>query len=212
MRVVVTGAAGFLGKYIIENLHARYPGAQVFGIGRHAAPGIEAMVLPSETFCHLVRDISPDVLIHAASPASVPFSVQHPFADFTGSVGVFAHVLDCVRLYAPACKVVLLSSAAVYGDPIILPVHEQSTLAPVSPYGFHKQMCELLAQEYVRVYGLKVAGVRIFSAYGNGLRRQLLWDICQQVLQTGAIYLSGTGQEPAILCMYWTWHRRSVVW
>lgn len=87
-----------------------------------------------------------------------------------------------------------MSSAAVYGNPVVLPVRENAPLAPVSPYGFHKQIAETLLQEYYQVYGVASCAARVFSAYGPGLRRQLLWDVCRKAM-TGSVGLSGTGAE-----------------
>ena len=104
-------------------------------------------------------------------------------------------LLNAIRHYANACRVIFLSSAAVYGNPESLPVAESHVLKPVSPYGFHKLQSELICREFAQVYQLKVASVRIFSAYGAGLRRQVLWDIVRKVLSPGAIMLQGSGAE-----------------
>jgi UDP-glucose 4-epimerase len=85
----------------------------------------------------------------------------------------------------------LLSSAAVYGNPQTLPVGEDQPVAPLSPYGFHKRQAELLVEEFARIYGLKGAVARIFSAYGPGLRRQVIWDICDRLL-------AGSDFEPSV--------------
>jgi UDP-glucose 4-epimerase len=89
----------------------------------------------------------------------------------------------------------LLSSAAVYGNPASLPVTEQHAVSPLSPYGYHKRQAELLCEEFSRIYGLSTVCARIFSAYGPGLRRQVVWDICEKVLTTGQLALRGTGGQ-----------------
>jgi UDP-glucose 4-epimerase len=94
---------------------------------------------------------------------------------------------------------VVLSSAAVYGNAQTLPISENAVLAPISPYGYHKCMVEQMGQEFWRVYGLPVVFGRIFSAYGAGLRRQVVWDILQKAQHSRAqgepFCLSGTGDE-----------------
>jgi UDP-glucose 4-epimerase len=90
---------------------------------------------------------------------------------------------------------VLLSSAAVYGNPVSLPITEEATPAPLSPYGYHKLQCELIGEEFARIFGLPVASARIFSAYGVGLRRQVVWDICEKAIVQGGLRLRGTGGE-----------------
>jgi UDP-glucose 4-epimerase len=56
-------------------------------------------------------------------------------------------------------------------------------------------MCEQMCLEFTKVYGLQTASVRIFSAYGPGLRRQVVWDICQKAITQGSLLLQGTGEE-----------------
>jgi UDP-glucose 4-epimerase len=95
---------------------------------------------------------------------------------------------------------VLFSSAAVYGAPAGLPVFETQSLNPVSPYGIHKVLAESMVADYSRLFGISSAVLRIFSAFGAGLRKQLFWDIShkiQNALNTGdtTIVLGGTGDE-----------------
>jgi UDP-glucose 4-epimerase len=93
-------------------------------------------------------------------------------------------------------KFINLSSAAVYGNPQNLPVKESDETKPLSPYGYHKLMCELLLKEYHHCFGLKTASLRIFSAYGMGQKKLLLWDLHQKIKNSnGKICLFGTGNE-----------------
>ena len=101
-----------------------------------------------------------------------------------------AALLDGVRDRAPAARVVLLSSAAVYGAARIVPTPETEPAAPSSPYGEHKRACE----ELCRASGLATIALRLFSVYGPGLRRQLLWDACCKARE-GALEFAGTGDE-----------------
>jgi len=105
------------------------------------------------------------------------------------------NLLNTLRLYAPACRFLYPSSAAVYGNPSRLPVDEKQVPAPISPYGFHKLMCEQLAVEFHQIYDLPTTIVRIFSAYGAGLRKQVLWDICRKASSQKILRLQGTGNE-----------------
>jgi UDP-glucose 4-epimerase len=121
--------------------------------------------------------------------------MEDPAADFQGNAVLTFELLEALRTTAPGCRFLLLSSAAVYGDPAQLPVSEDHPLRPLSPYGYHKRQAELLCEEFSRIYALPTASVRIFSAYGPGLRRQVVWDICEKVLTTGRLVLRGTGGE-----------------
>lgn len=194
---LVTGACGFLGSRIAEQLAGN--GYRVVGIDRgvgHAPQGIHclAMSLPDSALSELLETERPSLIVHTAGPASVAASVTDPLADFEGSVRVHAHLLDAARQTVPEARIVTLSSAAVYGNPSALPVAEDAPLAPISPYGHHKAMCEALLREYSSVFGMKTCALRIFSAYGAGLRRQLLWDVCEKAT-AGSVRLFGTGDE-----------------
>jgi UDP-glucose 4-epimerase len=199
--VLVTGASGFLGGYVIREMQRS--GWSVIATGSGSAENsrvpagvrYESLLLPDTRLRHLVREVRPDACIHCAGRASVMDSMRDPAADFRAGVVLTAELLDVLREEAPGCSVVYLSSAAVYGEPDALPITEDSDTHPLSPYGFHKRMGELLMEEAARVYGLRTCSVRIFSAYGPGLRRQILWEICSQYLAKGTVRLQGTGKE-----------------
>lgn len=194
---LVTGACGFLGSRIAEQLAGNE--YRVVGIDRgigDAPAGIQclAMSLPGDAFSEILATEQPSLIVHTAGPASVAASVADPLADFEGSVRVHAHVLEAVRLTVPDARFITLSSAAVYGNPSVLPIAEDAPLAPISPYGHHKAMCEALLREYSSIFGMKTCALRIFSAYGAGLKRQLLWDVCEKAT-AGSVRLFGTGDE-----------------
>lgn len=201
--VLVTGAQGFLGSYIARYFASK--NRRVVGTHRRSVDSATAgemgltdskeLELPSSEFDRVLDSARPSLLVHCAGPSSVADSVTDPYSDFRHSVDVLFCVLDSVRRLVPACKVVFVSSAAVYGNPQHLPVSENSTPAPISPYGFHKLLCETLISEFTSVYGLRACTLRVFSAYGPGLRRQVLWDICRRALEDGSIRLHGTGHE-----------------
>jgi UDP-glucose 4-epimerase len=199
--VLITGAAGFIGRYVAR--HFSEQGWLVIGVDQvqpENAPlqnlsAYHSLRLPDEQLAGLLRHSSPRVCIHCAGRASVGLSLEDPTPDFyDGSVMTF-ELLNALRLYAPGCRFILLSSAAVYGNPRSLPVSEDEPTLPISPYGFHKLQCELLSLEFARIYGLATASVRVFSAYGAGLRRQVIWDICGKITASKSLELHGTGKE-----------------
>ncbi|SCB42566.1 UDP-glucose 4-epimerase [Bradyrhizobium shewense] len=143
----------------------------------------------------ILKEQRPTYLIDLAGNANVGTSIQAPRFDFLSSVNLFSSILDQVRLRSPETRVLFASSAAVYGQPNLLPITEDMPRQPISPYGFHKVMCEQLAAEYHSIYGLQVASSRIFSAYGAGLRKQIFWDLCHKCLAGDIIRLGGDGTE-----------------
>ncbi len=199
--VLVTGAGGFLGRYVSRQFANE--GWRVVGVDRLSAEAVSMrpgstyhqMDLPDPTFGYLLAAERPQVCVHCAGRASVPFSMEEPAADFRDSVGLTFEVLDALRIHNPGCRFLLLSSAAVYGNPESLPISESHRIAPLSPYGFHKRQGEVLCEEFARVYAMETASVRIFSAYGPGLRRQVVWDICERVLTGKPLTLNGSGAE-----------------
>jgi dTDP-glucose 4,6-dehydratase/UDP-glucose 4-epimerase len=76
-----------------------------------------------------------------------------------------------------------------------LPIKETDELSPVSPYGFHKKITEDILLEYNKIYNIECCSLRIFSAYGPGLKKQLLWDLYQKTKVNNDIESFGTGQE-----------------
>jgi UDP-glucose 4-epimerase len=205
-RILVTGAGGFLGSHICNYFGQR--GHSIAAIDRVAAPpetaglylnlaGFYAMDLPDKGFISLLRDFRPSLLVHCAGSASVPYSMQEPYEDFQLAAGVTAFILETLRTSLPSCHFVFLSSAAVYGNPQELPVGEEAPCRPISPYGYHKYICETLCREYESIYAVRSTVLRIFSAYGERLRKQVLFDLCKKFSDpsTKRVDLFGTGNE-----------------
>ena len=199
--VFITGIAGFLGRHICR--HFAELGWRVAGVDHLAPENVQLgtgiryaqLKLPAPELAAFVRALEPDATIHCAGRASVPLSLEDPAADFRDNTVLTFELLDLLRKQAPASRFVLLSSAAIYGNPATLPVTEAHPAAPLSPYGFHKHQCELLCRESAEVFGMETLSVRIFSAYGPGLRRQVIWDICSRLLSEKTLTLHGTGDE-----------------
>jgi UDP-glucose 4-epimerase len=199
--ILVTGATGFIGRHVCRYFAAQ--GWSVIGLGTDApenAPladlaGYYALRLPAPELEAILQRHQPDLCIHCAGRASVGWSVKDPVEDFHSGPWATFSLLNAIRQHAPGCGFIFISSAAVYGNPHTLPVNEAQTPSPISPYGYHKWQCELLCQEFQQVYGIPTVSVRIFSAYGPGLRRQVIWDICHQALSRQRLDLFGTGEE-----------------
>ncbi|WP_414513485.1 NAD-dependent epimerase/dehydratase family protein [Nostoc sp. PCC 9305] len=199
--VLVTGVAGFIGRYV-----ARYfseQGWSVIGVDNsppenaplHNLTVYHRLKLPDPSLNNLLKEYSPNICIHCAGRASVGLSIIEPDIDFQSNTALTFEILNALRINAPRCRFIFLSSAAIYGNPESLPIGETQRCNPISPYGFHKLQSEQLCLEFSKVYDLPTASVRIFSAYGPGLRRQVLWDICRQAIYQPIVKLQGTGKE-----------------
>jgi UDP-glucose 4-epimerase len=135
-----------------------------------------------------------DWIVHCAGGSAVSRSFTDPLGDFDDTVASFAQILELARTRSPAPRVVLVSSAAVYGHVRELPIREDAACSPQSPYGVHKRLAEDLARAAARFHEVPVGIVRLFSLYGPGLRKQLLWDACRKITN-GDRRFAGSGQE-----------------
>ncbi len=199
MRILVIGSEGFIGRHALTAFQQQ--GWQVAGCDivytalsdHYEYHRVDAF---SMDYHEVIRQFQPDVCLNASGSASVAFSFEHPTLDFNSNVVAVQRQLEAIRKEKADCHYLHLSSAAVYGNPSELPVAEQAKGAPMSPYGFHKQVSETLITEYARLFDLKATIFRIFSAYGRELRKQLFWDIYQKIrARPEVLILSGTGQE-----------------
>lgn len=200
MRILITGSAGFIGGSV--GRVAAAAGHTVVGLARRSQsesgwPGEHVAVdVATADLVPALSAVNPDVILHAAGAASVGSSVTAPLDDFRAAVVSWVNLLDAVRRSGRRPVVVFPSSAAVYGNPASLPVAEGSSIDPISPYGYHKAACELLAREYARCFGLTVVVIRVFSVFGPAQRRLLVWDLFQQAAgPSPELWLDGTGLE-----------------
>ena len=200
----ITGARGFIGRQV--GLMAGSGASVIAGIGhgawsdREAARyGLVHWVNSEITVGSLgqLRSLTgvPDVVFHLAGGSSVGAAIANPHEDFQRTVGSTANLLEWLRQYSPETRLVAVSSAAVYGANHQGAICEMDTSSPVSPYGVHKLMMEEMCRSYANSYGIRVAVARLFSVYGPGLKKQLLWDLCEKIRSGKGVELGGTGDE-----------------
>lgn len=204
-RILITGAHGFIGRYLARHLSEN--GHVVLGLGHGIWPPLHAERWGLALWhngeidglnLRLIQRQSgtPDIVYHLGGGSSVGVAIANPREDFHRTVNSTAELLEWLRLEAPDCRLVAISSAAVYGANHEGPIAETTATNPFSPYGHHKSIMESLCQSYCDTYGLKVAIARLFSVYGQGLRKQLLWDVCSQLERNpDRLGLGGGGTE-----------------
>jgi UDP-glucose 4-epimerase len=205
MTVWITGANGFIGRYLARELADA--GHAVHGVGHGAIEESEKQRFGLQTWLNGEIDAAnlnalaaghglPSRVFHLAGGSSVGLSIAQPFEDFSRTIASTARLLEWLRSSAPESQVIAASSAAVYGADHSGPISEDAMLAPMSPYGQHKLMMEQLCKSYSVSFGIRSTVVRLFSVFGPNLRKQLLWDICSR-LQQGerTLVLGGTGDE-----------------
>jgi UDP-glucose 4-epimerase len=201
----VTGAHGFIGRHLSRVLAEQ--GNRVDGIGHGAIDEADRQRIGLGEWVNGEIDAAnlnalagrsglPSTVFHLAGGSSVGLSIVQPLEDFSRTVSSTARLLEWLRSTAPGCRLIVASSAAVYGARYLGPIPENAVPAPVSPYGEHKLMMEQLCRSYGVAFGLRSTVVRLFSVYGPQLRKQLLWDICSRLQQDEqTLILGGTGAE-----------------
>lgn len=153
MRIRVTGASGFLGQPLMRAL------------GRlGTVSSLDGEVSDPATFASAG---TVDAVVHLAAQSNVPRSAQDPVGTWRTNVDGTLQVLEWARRDRVG-RVVLVSSAHVYGRPLRSPIDEEHPLHPRSPYGASKMAAEALAAGYHASYGLDVVVVRPFNVYGPG--------------------------------------------
>jgi len=177
MRVLVTGAAGFIGATLYMYLVDK--GYEVIGVDSFERPSrlllpildgkslkvIRLNVLDGEGLGKYMEGV--DAVVHLAAYIEVDESNRDPLKYINNNVLGTASVLEACR-EAGVKKFVYISSAAVYGEPVELPVSESHPTRPLSPYGYSKLLGEDLARMYSEIYGLDVVVLRLFNVYGFG--------------------------------------------
>lgn len=198
--VLVTGSLGFIGRYVCSYFSLQ--GHRVIGVGHGTASEVEIREIglsrwQSGDVLRPVLEVLAepvDLIIHCAGTSLVAASFGDPDAESRKSFGAAVEVMEFARCQKTRPRIVVLSSAAVYGAVTQLPIREDAPLHPISPYGKSKLAIEQLCQQYGRDHGLEIAIVRLFSVYGCGLRKQLFWDACQKFAR-GDGRFGGTGDE-----------------
>jgi UDP-glucose 4-epimerase len=165
MRVLVTGGAGFIGSHVAAHLAGR--GFRVVavdslergsGVGRLESAGVP-LIRADVRFADLPRA---DVVVHAAAYISVEESWERPYEYLWNNAAATARVAKLCAEWG--ARLVYISSAAVYGDPVRLPISEDHPTRPLSPYGLSKLVGEQVASMLLR----DLAVLRLFNVYGPG--------------------------------------------
>lgn len=216
MRILVTGAAGFIGSHTseallraghdvvaLDNLNAFYDPAlklrnlaEISATSQQTGQTFELHVGDIRDFA-FVRPLAQgtDAIVHLAAAAGVRPSIEAPMMYEEVNVRGTLHVLEAARL-ADVKRVIFASSSSIYGDNPIVPFAEHHAVDhPISPYAATKRAGELLCQTWHHLYGIHIACLRFFTVYGPRQRPDLAINkFTRQLLHDNAIELFGDGK------------------
>lgn len=195
MKILIIGSSGFIGSHCVSYFESKNFEVWQADVNESVAPNFYKIERQNSEYAMVFKPNQFDVCINASGSAHVGFSFENPSKDFELNVVNVQKILVAIRDYNSNCKFINFSSAAVYGNPKTLPITENAPCKPLSPYGFHKLQSELLLTEYHNFFELNTCSLRVFSAYGPRLKKQLFWDLYQKSLQSDVIPLFGTGTE-----------------
>ena len=175
MKILVTGGAGFIGSHLLQLLQGQQ-GVEVVvydnlssGRREHVPKGIrlvEGDVRDAEGLANLFASEAFDSVVHLAAQTMVPYSLSHPEEDCQINLLGLINILECCRKYAVK-HIVFSSSAAVYGDNLNIPLHEEEKPMPTSAYGITKMTSEHYLRMYHDLYGLNTTVLRFANVYGE---------------------------------------------
>lgn len=212
MKVLITGAAGFIGRFLAQ--HCAEGGSAVLGIdvnepeGGWAHAAFERCdVRDSARLTELLSAFQPDCIFHLAAQSYPTVSLSRPLETIDTNVGGTVSLFECVRDSGMMPTVVVACSSAEYGVVAArdLPVKETHALHPLHPYGVSKVAQDLLAAQYFANYSIPAIRIRIFKTTGPGK----LGDVCSDLAKR-AIEIE-MGMRPATLAVGNLANRRSIV-
>jgi len=171
MRVLVTGASGYIGGQTVLQLCDQ--GHEVFGIDRMPLPAnlnclknfLQADFVSNDALNWMARH-RVDAVIHCAGTSLVGPSMTNPAEYYDNNFVKTKTLLDFFLTFVHRPRFIFSSSAATYGNPVITPVSEIDPTEPISPYGQSKLMIDWMLQSYHTAYDLDYVSFRYFNACG----------------------------------------------
>lgn len=202
-RVLVTGAAGFTGKYMVNEL-VRH-GYEVTGTYHNKIYENEfadckwyKIDMTDYSQCNrMLQELKPDAVIHLAAKNNMVDAQMNPAETIHTNMTVTVNLLEAVRNYVPACKVIFAGSAAVYeADSVEEKLSEGMNVSPQNTYALTKTFQEQLAHFYGEQYHMKVLCTRPFNYTGVGQEDKcFIPSLCRQVSNIA------NGQAEAVIRM-----------
>ena len=200
--ILVTGGAGFIGSHLVELLVSQ--GYDVTVLDNFSDAPRSNLDNVQDVYTLITGDVRDpkiienllhiDTIYHLAANANVPYSVKKPIDDASRNVLGTINMLNLARL--SGARFLLASSAAVYGEPVHVPMSENHPIHPISHYGVSKLAAEYYVNLYCELYGLDAIIVRLFNAFGPRQRRFVVFDFARKINEPGDIVeVLGSGRQ-----------------
>jgi len=183
-KYLLTGFSGFVSKHFLEYLESLNSNVAVIGIDVNPpefdyagfkcvkCSFIKIDLLDKNQVDNIIYIFQPDYVLHLASFSSVAYSWKNPVASFSNNTNIFLNLLEQIRTLNLNCRIISVGSSEEYGnvDEADIPLNEDHTLKPVSPYAVARVSQEMLSKIYVEGYGQDVVLTRSFNHIGPGQR------------------------------------------
>ncbi len=213
MKVIVTGAAGFIGAHLSEKLLER--GDEVTGVDNFdpfypkefkdenikilSEKGkfrFHELDIRSFEMGKLIQEVGPDIVVHLAAMAGVRPSIQNPMKYVSVNVDGTMNILEAVK-ESGTKSLVFASSSSVYGGNRKIPFSEEDRVdTPVSPYAATKKCGELLCHTYSHLFGLNITALRFFTVYGERQRPEMaIYKFTERVMRGEELPVFAMGES-----------------
>lgn len=173
MKVIVTGGAGFIGSHVVDKFING--GSEVLVIddlstGKNEninkKAKLEKIDIRDKKVIDVIKNFSPNILVHCAAQASVPVSVKEPQKDAEINIIGSINVLEGCKELSEFKLIYINTGGALYGEPTYLPVDEKHVVDPITGYGISKHTVEHYIKLYSNLYNLNYTILRLGNIYG----------------------------------------------
>ncbi len=211
-RVLVTGADGFMGSHLTEQLVLEGARVSIYIRGNSITGTVlytlKNLASPEKTFdeiitgniasqdaVELIRKNKSEYIFHLAADAYVPNSFQHPREVMESNFWGTVNVLEAVRTMPKVKRVVCTSSSEIYGTAQYAPIDENHPLNPSSPYAASKVAADRAAYSYFNTYRLPVSIIRPFNTYGPRHTYDVIPKFIRLALEGKPLTIHGDGSQ-----------------
>lgn len=191
LKLGITGAGGFIGSHLVKSLESEEIKTALINGAEPNVANIPNILIADISDFDALKSTLEDVnrVVHLAGLASVRESFENPEKSLSvNTLGTLNLLNVCKEL--DIRELIIISSAEVYGNPIMNPVSEDALLKPLSPYGVSKVALEQMCFVYHKAYGINIKILRPFSIYGPRMsRKSIIYEVYQRMLTQGDITL-----------------------